>query len=86
VHRRTLWLDIRIMLGTVCKVLHFPLAVPRMLLQLPTLNHVEGASGVAAEEKAVIATLNDFQGDSRVAADEKAIAARCGTASVTSVS
>ena len=52
VDRRTLWLDIRIILCTVCKVLHFPLAVPRMILQLPALNHVEG---VAANEKALLA-------------------------------
>ena len=86
VDRRTLWLDIRIVLCTVCKVLHFPLAVPRMLLQLPTLNHVEGVSRVVACEKVVLATLNDLQVDSRVAADEKAVMASSATASVPSVS
>jgi lipopolysaccharide/colanic/teichoic acid biosynthesis glycosyltransferase len=55
VDRGTLWLDIRIILCTVCKVLHFPLAVPRMLLKLPTLNHFEGANRVAADEKPVMA-------------------------------
>jgi lipopolysaccharide/colanic/teichoic acid biosynthesis glycosyltransferase len=54
VDRRTLWLDIRIILCTICKVLHIPLAVPRVLLQLPTLNQFELASQVVADEKAAV--------------------------------
>jgi lipopolysaccharide/colanic/teichoic acid biosynthesis glycosyltransferase len=74
VDRGTLWLDIRIILCTVCKVLHLPLAVPRMLLQLPSLNHEEGATRVAADEKAVLP------------ADEMAVLPSSASVSVPSVS
>ena len=58
VDRRTLWLDIRIILTTVLKVFGIPTAWPQMLLQMPTKNHVEGGGQVvAADDKAVLAPL-----------------------------
>jgi lipopolysaccharide/colanic/teichoic acid biosynthesis glycosyltransferase len=42
VDRHTLWLDVRIILSTIGKVLHLPFAVSRVLLQLPSGNVVEG--------------------------------------------
>ncbi len=53
VNRRTLWMDVRIILSTVCKVLHIPAAVPQMLLRLPTGTRVEGASSGFAIGKPV---------------------------------
>jgi lipopolysaccharide/colanic/teichoic acid biosynthesis glycosyltransferase len=50
VDRRTLWLDIRIILSTICKVLSIPFVVPRTVLQLPSGELVEGAGQVAAND------------------------------------
>jgi lipopolysaccharide/colanic/teichoic acid biosynthesis glycosyltransferase len=55
VNHRSFWLDIRIILTTVCKVFGIPTALPQMLLQLPTQNHVEGAGPVVAGDKGVLA-------------------------------
>ncbi len=41
VERRSVWLDIRIMLSTGCKVLAIPFAVPRLLLRIPSGKAVE---------------------------------------------
>jgi lipopolysaccharide/colanic/teichoic acid biosynthesis glycosyltransferase len=41
IERRTLWLDLRILVGTACKVLAIPFCVPRLLLQLPCGAEVE---------------------------------------------
>ena len=56
VDRRSLWLDFRIILCTVCKVMAIPLSMPRMLLQLPTLKHLEGNGKFVANDKTVLAT------------------------------
>jgi lipopolysaccharide/colanic/teichoic acid biosynthesis glycosyltransferase len=54
VDRRTLWLDLRIMLSTACKVLHLPFAVSRALLQIPSGSAVEDARYLSPEgERAV---------------------------------
>jgi len=54
---RSFWLDIRIILATVCKVFGIPKALPQMVLQLPGEKQVEGALQVVTEEKAVLAPL-----------------------------
>jgi hypothetical protein len=48
-NRRTLWLDLCIILCTACKVLGIPCALPHLLLQLPGGNAVEGVRQVAEE-------------------------------------
>jgi lipopolysaccharide/colanic/teichoic acid biosynthesis glycosyltransferase len=53
VDRRTLWMDIRIILSTVCKVLSIPVAVSQLVLQLPSGSEVEGAVLVVADAKHV---------------------------------
>lgn len=57
VNRRTLWLDLRIILGTACTVLGIPFPVPRLLLQLPDGNAVEGIRQVADESGEFAALL-----------------------------
>jgi lipopolysaccharide/colanic/teichoic acid biosynthesis glycosyltransferase len=49
VNRRTWWLDLRIILATMCKVLAIPFAVPRLLLQLPGADAVENVRQIADE-------------------------------------
>jgi lipopolysaccharide/colanic/teichoic acid biosynthesis glycosyltransferase len=44
--RRTLWLDLRIILSTACKVLSIPFALLRPVLQIPSGNAVEDGSYV----------------------------------------
>jgi lipopolysaccharide/colanic/teichoic acid biosynthesis glycosyltransferase len=52
VDRRTLWLDIRIILSTICKVLSIPFVVPRTVLQMPSGDAVEGAGQVVTDNSA----------------------------------
>jgi lipopolysaccharide/colanic/teichoic acid biosynthesis glycosyltransferase len=49
VNRRTLWLDLRIILGTAFTVLSIPFSVPRLILQLPDGNAVAGVRQIAEE-------------------------------------
>jgi lipopolysaccharide/colanic/teichoic acid biosynthesis glycosyltransferase len=79
VDRGTLWLDIRIVLCTICKVLHLPLAWPRVLLRMPTAKEVEGATCVDGCEK-------QLNAPTQVLADDAVVLAGCGTASFSSVS
>jgi lipopolysaccharide/colanic/teichoic acid biosynthesis glycosyltransferase len=48
VDRRTLWLDIRIILVTACKVFSIPLAALRAVLQIPSGNAVEDVREVSS--------------------------------------
>ena len=76
VDRGTLWMDIRIILTTVCKVLAIPLVLPRMLLRLPTRNQVEGTGQVT--DKAV-------ESASQIVVESKVVLAPCESASFANV-
>jgi lipopolysaccharide/colanic/teichoic acid biosynthesis glycosyltransferase len=57
VERRTLWLDVRIIFITACKVVSIPFALLRPVLQIPSGNGVEdGRYGISYDERAVAMT------------------------------
>jgi lipopolysaccharide/colanic/teichoic acid biosynthesis glycosyltransferase len=57
VERRTLWLDVRIILITACKVISIPFALLRPVLQIPSGNGVEdGRYIVSLDEHAIFMT------------------------------
>jgi lipopolysaccharide/colanic/teichoic acid biosynthesis glycosyltransferase len=81
VDRRTLWMDIRIILSTACKVVHIPAAVPQMLLQLPSGSQVEGAAATV-----VVATAKPVESVSQVVPVPHVASAALSPASLSAVS